>query len=244
MSIFGGLFNSLMNMVSGVFGNGMVDSLDDAAIAEMFETHSAKLSSMVAELTPYATKADESYLSLLYNKLEEVPAIELYDGNYGEKLAGLIAEVEELPPDSQRSLDALDKIESEINGVAMQIQTYLKEPTSTLEEAKLWDSKFIKGVNDHIPPHYKKGENMDDVMSEVMRAFRNWSSFAQSSIDLYGSQRLINATYEAVIEGEDAMDYMNEILDLNTRENSSFGGNLHEDVIVPYAGFFDSGFFF
>ena len=244
MSIFGGLFSSLMNMVSNVFGNGMVDSLDDMAIAEMFETHSTQLSSMVAELTPYATKADESYLSLIYNKLEEVPAIELYDGNYEEKLVSLIAEVETLPPDSQRSHAALDKIESEINGVAMQIQTYLKEPTSTLEEAKLWDSKFIKGVNDHIPPHYKKGENMDDVMSEVMMAFRNWSSFAQSSIDLYGSQRLINATYEAVIEGEDAMAYISEILDLNTRENSSFGGNLHEDVIVPYAGFFDSGFFF
>ena len=244
MSIFGGLFSSLMNMVSNVFGNGMVDSLDDMAIAEMFETHSSQLSTMVAELTPYATKADESYLSLIYNKLEQVPAIELYDGNYEEKLNGLIAEVETLPPDSQRSLSALDKIESEINGVAMQIQTYLKEPTSTLEEAKLWDSKFIKGVNDHIPPHYKKGENMDDVMSEVMMAFRNWSSFAQSSIDLYGSQRLINATYEAVIEGEDAMAYISEILDLNTRENSSFGGNLHEDVIVPYAGFFDSGFFF
>lgn len=244
MSIFGGLFSSLMNMVSNVFGNGMVDSLDDMAIAEMFETHSSQLSTMVAELTPYATKADESYLSLIYNKLEQVPAIELYDGNYEEKLNGLIAEVETLPPDSQRSLSALDKIESEINSVAMQIQSYLKEPTSTLEEAKLWDSKFIKGVNDHIPPHYKKGENMDDVMSEVMMAFRNWSSFAQASIDLYGSQRLINATYEAVIEGEDAMEYISEILDLNTRENSSFGGNLHEDVIVPYAGLFDSGFFF
>ena len=244
MSIFGGIFSSLMNMVSSVFGNGMVDSLDDMAIAEMFETHSEQLSTMVTELTPYATKADESYLSLIYNKLEQVPAIELYDGNYEEKLNGLIAEVESLPPDSQSSLTALDKIESDIKGLAMQIQTYLKEPTSTLEEAKLWDSKFIKGVNDHIPPHYKKGENMDDVMSEVMRAFRNWSSFAQSSIDLYGSQRLINATYEAVIEGEDAMDYISEILDLNTRENSSFGGNLHEDVIVPYAGFFDSGFFF
>ena len=147
-------------------------------------------------------------------------------------------------PDSERSLMKLDKIETEIKDVATQIQTYLKEPTSTLEEAKLWDSKFIKGINEHIPPHYKKGENMDDVMSEVMLAFRNWSSFAQASIDLYGSQKLINATYEAVIEGEDAMEYMSEILDLNTRENSTFGGDLHEDVIVPYAGFFGSGFFF
>ena len=244
MSIFGGMFNSLMNFVSNIFGNGIVDDLDDLAIEEMFESRLAELSTMVGELTPYATQADESYMSLIYNKLEQVPAIELYDGNYEEKLVGLISEAESLMPDSERSLMKLDRIETEIKDVATQIQTYLKEPTSTLEEAKLWDSKFIKGVNEHIPPHYKKGENMDDVMSEVMLAFRNWSSFAQASIDLYGSQRLINATYEAVIEGDDAMEYMSEILDLNTRANSTFGGDLHEDVIVPYAGFFGSGFFF
>ena len=244
MGIFGGMFNSLMNFVSNIFGNGIVDDLDDLAIEEMFESRLAELSSMVTELTPYATQADESYMSLIYNKLEKVPAIELYDGNYEEKLIGLITEAETLLPDSERSLAKLDKIETEIKDVATQIQTYLKEPTSTLEEAKLWDSKFIKGINEHIPPHYKKGESMDDVMSEVMRAFRNWSSFAQASIDLYGSQRLINATYEAVIEGDDAMEYMSEILDLNTRANSTFGGDLHEDVIVPYAGFFGSGFFF
>ena len=244
MSIFGGMFNSLMNFVSNIFGNGIVDDLDDLAIEEMFESRLAELSGMVAELTPYATQADESYMSLIYNKLEKVPAIELYDGNYEEKLVGLISEAESLMPDSEISLGKLEKIETEIKDVATQIQTYLKEPTSTLEEAKLWDSKFIKGINEHIPPHYKKGENMDDVMSEVMLAFRNWSSFAQASIDLYGSQRLINATYEAVIEGEDAMAYMSEILDLNTRVNSTFGGDLHEDVIVPYAGFFGSGFFF
>lgn len=244
MGIFGGLFKSLMNEVSNIFGNGVVDDVDDIAIVGMFETHLAQLVGMVSQITPFANKADESYMSLIYNKLEKVPAVELYDGNYEEKLTGLITEAETLLPDSQRSLAKLDKIEGEIKGVATQIQAYLKEPTSTLEEAKLWDSKFVKGVNEHIPPHYKKGENMDDTMSEVMRAFRNWSSFAQASIDLYGSQRLINATYEAVIEGEDAMGYMSEILDLNTRENSSFGGDLHEDVIVPYAGFFGSGFFF
>ena len=244
MAIFGGLFNSLMNAVSNVFGNGVIDDMDDAAIVEVFESHLAQLSDMVTEITPFAHKADDSYLSLKYNKLDKVPAIELYDGNYQEKLVELMTEAEALLPDSEKSLAKLDKIETKIKGVATQIQTYLKEPTSTLKEAKLWDSKFVKGVNEHIPPHYKKGEYMDDTMSEVMRAFRNWASFAQASIDLYGSQRLINATYEAVIEGEDAMAYMSEILDLNTRENSTFGGDLHEDVIVPYAGFFGSGFFF
>ena len=244
MSIFGGIFKSLMNEVSHVFGKGMVSDFEDSAMVEMFESRIAQLSGMVSELNPFALKADESYMSLIYNKLEKVPAIELYDGNYQEKLEALITEAELLNSDSEKSLAKLDTIETEIKGVATQIQTYLKEPTSTLEEAKLWDSKFVKGVNEHIPPHYKKGENMDETMSEVMRAFRNWASFAQASIDLYGSQRLINATYEAVLEGEDAMSYMTEILDLNTIENSQFGGDLHEDVIVPYAGFFGSGFFF
>ena len=244
MGIFGGAFKSLMKVVSDVFGNDMIDDANDMAIAEMFDSHLAELTGMVSELTPFALKADESYMSLIYNKLEKVPAIELYDGNYQEKLEALITEAELLNSDSEKSLAKLDTIETEIKGVATQIQTYLKEPTSTLEEAKLWDSKFVKGVNEHIPPHYKKGENMDETMSEVMRAFRNWASFAQASIDLYGSQRLINATYEAVLEGEDAMSYMTEILDLNTIENSQFGGDLHEDVIVPYAGFFGSGFFF
>ena len=244
MGIFGGVFKSLMKVVSDVFGNDMIDDANDMAIAEMFDSHLAELTGMVSELTPFALKADESYMSLIYNKLEKVPAIELYDGNYQEKLEALITEAELLNSDSEKSLAKLDIIETKIKGVATQIQTYLKEPTSTLEEAKLWDSKFVKGVNEHIPPHYKKGENMDETMSEVMLAFRNWASFAQASIDLYGSQRLINATYEAVIEGEDAMAYMSEILDLNTRENSTFGGDLHEDIIVPYAGFFGSGFFF
>lgn len=244
MGIFGGLFKTLMNEVSNVFGQKMVHDIEDAAIVEIFESHLAQLSGMVTEITPFALKADDSYLSLIYNKLDKVPAVELYDGNYQEKLDVLINEAELLTPSREESLAKLDKIETEIKGVATQIQTYLKEPTSKLDEAKLWDSKFVKGVNEHIPPHYKKGENMDGTMSEVMRAFRNWSSFAQASIDLYGSQRLINATYEAVIEGEDAMAYMSEILDLNTRENSTFGGDLHEDVIVPYAGFFGSGFFF
>ena len=248
MGIFGGLFNSLMDIVFDAFGseskNALFEGTDKTELIQMFESRLTELSGMVAEISPYARKADDSYMSLIYNKLDKVPAIDLYDGNYQEKLDGFMAEAETLNPKSESSIDKLDKIDAEIKDVATQIQTYLKEPTSTLEEAKLWDSKFIKGVNEHIPPHYKKGENMDDVMSEVMMAFRNWSSFAQASIDLYGSQRLINATYEAVIEGEDAMDYMSEILDLNTRENSMFGGELHEDVIVPYAGFFGSGFFF
>lgn len=238
-----GIFNDIGKLLGGAFSKSR-SGFDDAIDISLFDIEYEKLNTMCLSLTPFAKKADDSYLALKYNKLNQVPAIELYDGNYTERLDEIIAKADTLNPESKTSLLRLEKYEDELTKIATQIQTYLNEPTSTLEEAKLWDSKFVKGVKDHIPPHDKKGENIDDTMSTVMEAFRNWASFAQASIDLYGSQRLINATYEAAEEGIDPMEYMTEILDLNTRENSMFGGDLHENVIVPYAGFFGGGFFF
>lgn len=230
-------------LLGGAFSKSRGGFNDIADVAE-FDSEFQNFTSMFEELLPYANKADESYMALVYNNLKEVPAIELYDGNYAEKLEMIMAKAEALDPERPSSFMKLEAYEDDLKDIATQMQTYLKEPTSTLEEAKLWDAKFVKGIKDHIPPHNKKGENYDDTMSTVMEAFRNWSSFAQASIDLYGSQRLINATYEAAEEGIDPMEYMSEILDLNTRKNSMFGGDLHEDVIVPYAGFFGGGFFF
>lgn len=238
-----GIFNDIGKLLGGAFSKAR-SGFDDAIDISLFDIEYEKLNTMCLSLTPFAKKADDSYLALKYNKLNQVPAIELYDGNYIERLNEITAKADTLNPESKTSLLRLEKYEDELTKIATQIQTYLNEPTSTLEEAKLWDSKFVKGVKDHIPPHDKKGENIDDTMSTVMEAFRNWASFAQASIDLYGSQRLINATYEAAEEGIDPMEYMTEILDLNTRENSMFGGDLHENVIVPYAGFFGGGFFF
>lgn len=238
-----GIFNDIGKLLGGAFSKSR-SGFDDAIDISLFDIEYEKLNTMCLSLTPFAKKADDSYLALKYNKLNQVPAIELYDGNYIERLNEITAKADTLNPESKTSLLRLEKYEDELTKIATQIQTYLNEPTSTLEEAKLWDSKFVKGVKDHIPPHDKKGENIDDTMSTVMEAFRNWASFAQASIDLYGSQRLINATYEAAEEGIDPMEYMTEILDLNTRENSMFGGDLHENVIVPYAGFFGGGFFF
>ena len=238
-----GLFGAIGKLLGNAFSEVRALNDDIIDIAE-FEFEMSKFSNMCASISPFADKADESYLALKFNNLNLVPAIELYDGNYMERIEDLIAKAESLDPESSRSLVKLQTYEEKLTTIATQVQTYLNEPTSDLEEAKLWDSKFVKGIVDHIPPHLRKGEDFDDVMSDVMSAFRNWSSFAQTSIDLYGSQRLINATYEAVEEGKDAMDYMSEILDLNTRDNDMFGGDLHEDVIVPYAGFFGSGFFF
>lgn len=238
-----GLFSDIGKLLGGAFSEAR-SGINDVVDISAFESQMSKVSQMYSTLAPYAERADDSYLALKYNNLNEVPAIELYDGNYVEKIEEVMAKAEGLNPEKSSSLLKLEKYEDELTKVATQIQTYLNEPTSTLEEAKLWDSKFVKGIKDHIPPHEKKGVDIDDTMSTVMEAFRNWSSFAQASIDLYGSQRLINATYEAAEEGVDPMEYMSEILDLNTRENSMFGGDLHENVIVPYAGFFGGGFFF
>ena len=238
-----GIFSAIGELLGGAFSEAR-KGLDDVIDISLFNSEYEKLNTMYLSLVPFAEKADDSYLALKYNNLNEVPAIELYDGNYMEKLDEIDIKASNLNPEKPSSMLKLEKYEDELTKIATQIQTYLNEPTSTLEEAKLWDSKFVKGVIDHIPPHDKKGGNIDDTMSIVMEAFRNWASFAQASIDLYGSQRLINATYEAAEEGIDPMEYMTEILDLNTRENSMFGGDLHEDVIVPYAGFFGGGFFF
>ena len=51
MGIFGGIFGALMHEVSNVFGNGMVDDLDDVAIVEMFKiAKEAQFSKIWAEL--------------------------------------------------------------------------------------------------------------------------------------------------------------------------------------------------
>lgn len=243
-----GLFTKLLggilkNVVKRGKGNkDIAEALDSMqSTSEMMKLMEAKtrLSAMITEIMPYSVQADESYQLLLYEGLDKVPAIDLYDGNYQDRLFTLQSEVE-----TATSISQLDRMKPDINQVATEIQTYLNEETSDLEHAQLWDAKFVKGVIDHTPPHMpKESQGFDNVMSEVMRAFRNWSSFAQAAIDLYGSQRLINATYEAVLEGEDPMEYMNKVLDLNQRLNSMFGGQ-HETISVPYAGFFGGGFFF
>lgn len=253
MALFGGLFDGLMSGLKSLFGGG--GDFDDVELQILWDAHQSKVDAFVAkvqETIPYGETADEAYRVLLYNNLNEVPAVELYDGDYFSRLNELILRAEAtMSASTPQQADAdLAAIEPELKSQATQIQTFLREETSDLEAAKLWDSKFIKGVQEHIPPHHKKGEYMDDTMSEVMRAFRNWSSFAQSQIDMYGSQRLINATYEAVGEGRDPMEYMSEILELNALEGGNslfgFGGSLNENanISVPNAGFFGSGFFF
>lgn len=241
-----GFFKGIWNVISGLFGGGesVSDDEDDIKMA-MWEEEFSKFETKFTAIEPYGNKADESYRVLIYENLKEVPAIELYDGDYVSRLANIYEDARSTAP----YIDDLKSVEIELTQIATEIQTYLKEETSSYEAAKLWDSKFIKGVQEHIPPHVPKNQQEEtygegtDTMSEVMRAYRNWASFSQAAIDLYGSQRLINATYEAVEEGLDPMMYIQEILDLNQRDSSFGGGGLHEEVIVPYAEFFGSGFF-
>ena len=64
MGIFGGLFNSLMDIVFDAFGkengNALFEGTDKTALIEMFESRLTELSGMVAEISPYALKAYDS----------------------------------------------------------------------------------------------------------------------------------------------------------------------------------------
>lgn len=225
------ILSSILSAIKNVFAPGLTSDIEDDEDLALQQLKS-EFKSKIDEVQPFAIKADESYLSLIYNKLESVPAVELYDGNYIDRLSELSDEI-----DSVSSIEELSSFQPSLNQIATEIQTYLNEPTSELERAKLWDAKFIKGIVEHL----HKNTIPDDTLSEVMRAFRNFCSFAQALVTTFGSTRLINATYEAVIEGKDAEAYMGELLDLD--QKYGWWGKEFEKTSVPYAGFFGSGFF-
>lgn len=199
-----------------------------------------QIDTMYNEIYPFARDADERYYALIYEQLEKVPAVQKYDGSYVEKLEALLVE-----GDMDVGTEGhLEKIISQLKSEATQIQTFLNEETSELEAAKLWDSKFVKALHEHIPPHARKEEGeFDDVMSDVMQSFRMFMESEYANVQAYGSQNLINATYEAVEEGKDAFDYMYEILQINYEQNNEWSG-FNEQITVPYAGFGLFDFFF
>lgn len=206
-----------------------------------------KVESKVSETLPYAKEADESYLTLRYNNYQ-VPAIDLYDGSYQDSLNRLKDETTS-QLNGAASVEDVSRVTDEFNSsladTATQVQTYLREPTSDEEAAKLWDVKNVKAAVDHTPPHYKKGDYMDSIMSEVMRAYRTWGETNAYGQATFGSQGLINATYEAVLAGYDAFDYMGQILDLASRSAFSEGAlNKNAEIIVPNAGLFGGSFLF
>ena len=138
-----GFFSDIGKLLGGAFSQARNEFVEEEVDTSMFAYEYEKLTTMYTSLIPFAEKADDSYLALKFNNLNQVPAIELYDGNYMEKLDEINFKAEELNPESASSMLKLEKYEDELTKIATQIQTYLNEPTSTLEEAKLWDSKFV-----------------------------------------------------------------------------------------------------
>jgi len=246
-----GFFGKLINVIKSIFApsaGGEGEEPNDIQQLQMAISEAiSKVESKVSETLPYAKKADESYLTLRYNNYQ-VPAIDLYDGPYQDSLNALKDEtISQLNTAvSKEDISVItDEFNSSLTDTATQVQTYLREPTSDEEAAKLWDAKNLKAAIDHIPPHYKKGEYMDSVMSEVMRAYRTWGETNAYGQATFGSQGLINATYEAVLSGYDAFDYMGQILDLASRSAFSEEAlNKNAEVIVPNAGLFGGSLLF
>lgn len=201
-----------------------------------------KFQEKISETIPYAQMADDSYRALKYNNLE-VPALDLYDGEYYEQLQivndGVQMEIENATERSE--LESIEiRYKSEVVDIATQVQTYLREDTSDIDAAMLWDSENKKAIVEHIAPHAPKEFMPDDpIMSEVMEAFRKYSEVGAAGIIQYGSQNLINAVYEAVEEGQDAFSYIDKIMEL---QSQAFGGveslNENSTISVPNAGSF------
>lgn len=248
----------ILGMVSSIsgrsgFGESKTNStLDQKYVDEQFRQATQEFRQKIQETKTYAREADKRYVKLIQNKFETVPAIELYtpgDGGatFTDELMLLQMQFNEalsLAKETSTSEDASSQLselkttyDSLLATSATQIQTFLREDTSDLECAKIWDAKFIKAANEHIPPHDRKGECSDSTMSLVMAAYRRWAETDAYTQQFFGSQNLINVTYEAVLEGYDAFDYMGDIINLASQE--IFGGveNEYDSVIVPNAEF-------
>ncbi len=206
--------------------------------SQKFNQTKEKILGTIADIYKYAVDADDLYYTLVANNLQNVPACDAHDESFVEAYYTLYDNINLLYYNNDDSFSQLKELSNNIPELATKIQTFLNEPTSDLNEAILWDAKFNKAMHDHL----QFGNNDSDLtLSEVMRAFRNWQSQAQIAIDMFGSKRLINATYEAVIEGQDAMMYIQEILNL---EMLSYEGvNYGKEIKVPHTGFFGESFF-
>lgn len=207
------------------------------------KTLQTKVSQEIMETYPYALKADDSYMELKYNRLTNVPAIDLYDGNYQTAIEDLgkrtSMEIESAQDEGE--LDVVKaNFKSDMVKIATQIQTYLREDTSDLEAAILWDAKNQKATKEHLTLHLKKELMPDDpIMTEVMFAYRCFMEYNAAQMLAFGSQNLINATYEAMLEGQSPWEYLRKILQLDSI--ARFGDDALNDnagIKVPNAGVF------
>lgn len=234
----------MFDFIFQAWGRSAESSISDQA-AIQFEISNlvSSIRTKVTETIPYGQKADDSYMALVYNNLKNVPATIVYDGNYQDKLNSIM---NDFIAEAQSATSVADvqstktSFESELTSIATQIQTYLREDTSDLDAAKLWDAKNTKAAIEHFTYHFKKEEMPDDpVMASVMEAFRKFAEIGMAGASSFGSQNLINATYEAVLDGQDAFTYMQQIIDLDSIARFGEEGlNENANIIVPNAGLF------
>lgn len=234
----------LFSFVFQAWGRSEESSISDQAALQFEKSNLvSSIRTKINETMPFGIKADDSYMALIYNNLKNVPATALYDGNYQDSLSAMmntyIAETE-----AATTVEGVQStktaFESELTSLATQIQTYLREDTSNLEAAKLWDAKNVKATIEHFTYHFKKDQMPDDpIMASVMEAFRRFAEIGMAGASSFGSQNLINATYEAVIDGQDAFTYMQQIIDLDSMARFGEEGlNENASIIVPNAGLF------
>lgn len=251
MFSLGDIFGSILE-TAGMTSNPLTNGLQNTFSQEQVQKEIQEFTAKISETKSYAAEADKRYTKLIDSRLNDVPAISLYtaaedNGSYTENLNQIQIQFTETMNSMSQQATGQDsssqlaevkaEYEAQLATVATQIQTFLREDTSDLECAKIWDAKFVKAMNEHIPPHDKKGECSDTTMSTVMEAYRRWAETDAYTQQFFGSQNLINVTYEAVLEGYDAFDYMGDIINLASQE--LFGGveNEYDSVIVPNAEF-------
>ena len=239
MGVFSRILNAASRLINALSNISAEESVDETeSESSQLEEQKSALIESIGETLEYGIMADERYYSLKEEDLLNVPAVDLYDGPYEDSLLTLETSVEEVS-----SQEELSTIQTELTSIATQIQSFLNEETSDIDCAMLWDSKFQRAAVEHLVDNSK--DNYDAVMAAVMEAYRRVAETSQYAINLYGSQNLINAVYEEVSEGGDALTYMDKILQLNYEHGGSmsWNGEAHEQVIVPNADGFSSGFF-
>lgn len=284
MGLFGSFLGAIGSIFSGLFGGSgdgpVSDAIDMAAVEAAYDKFNAEYEETEAdwtktnlEVSPYAQISDDRYAELIDAGYTQVPAVDLYDGEYMEKvsqlndqvtgtLQSLKEEADSIYYDMQNDPDMADatridaltdevkalkkSMHEELAPISTEIQTFLREPTSEIKAAEIWDAKFVKAAVEHIPPHYPGVKyTTGDPMSEVMRAYRMYEETNAYQLQSFGSQEAINAMYEAYMEGQDPYAYIDKIMNLiagDAEDGSDY--NVFSDVIVPDADGFGGSFLF
>lgn len=106
---------------------------------------------------------------------------------------------------SEHKLNAMKTIE-EVHAEGERVQVFLKDETSTLTGALVYDGKIHAEMGGIIGGTHTAGD------SALWEAFRKIAELDPVGISSYGSDNLINAMYNGVIHGHDALTYGIELL--------------------------------